>query len=285
MSQTQVTNIGQALFSLTVIFLVFGFFQSKLFFLASAAAFIVGVTYDYQKTKSRHLNFEDPGELHLEKRELRRFLENSVFQNMADNVSEIIYSIYSMLQTELEKRFTEEDSRLLAAAASNKIFGYPRSPLHSRFPKELIYKIAEDVIETDEDPDVLLGIVLALRTSLVLANREEDSRRVKQVLRAIGWIKQRVPLPSDSPTPTSVRELTSRLKEKYQPSQSTKGEKDEGLEISDTASVNDECRRSVSELSTEEAFVEAFQQEELGFAVRTDDDLSLLKPNLSGSAS
>jgi len=142
------------------------------------------------------------------------FFKRRLFRTMYDHINGIKVATYSRLVTRNGAGSDDpERNKRLAAAITNRVFG-TSSPMHEELSRETVNSCAVEML-TDSDEELFAGIVMALRTMMLLATDRGDTQLMADVSQQLQWIKSIRQLPTETPCPSMLKQLSVTLQGKY----------------------------------------------------------------------
>ena len=143
------------------------------------------------------------------------FFKKRLFRRMNAYVDIIRFITCAQISSKQREQHDADYALTLSAAVTNRIFGAEISPLHSDISSTTIDEIATDYLQNEEDKDLLLAIMVSLKTLITLAEEKGTTIDLVRRSRALQWLGEIIPLPDDDPDPDMMEDLVSTLKGRY----------------------------------------------------------------------
>jgi len=134
---------------------------------------------------------------------------------MIGYVNTIKFAVYTKLRLEFENQHDQEQAGQLSAAVVNRLFGSALSPMHVKIPATLIDELAADFLLNEEDNDLLHGIVMSLRTLMVVKTNARDMETTNRISDTVQWVKTIITLPPEASDPDTMERLAATIQSRY----------------------------------------------------------------------
>lgn len=143
------------------------------------------------------------------------FLKKGMLNRMNNYVTRIQIACAEKLLSRLHEGRDLDETKRLAAAVSNRLFGREPSALHSGISSELVNRQAISFLKEEDDEELRFGIVMSLRTRMVIETHAGNIAATKIIGETIQWLKSAISLPPETPNPNLMATLSSRLYARY----------------------------------------------------------------------
>ena len=143
------------------------------------------------------------------------FLKKRLFKRMIGYVDIIKIAVYAKLWPKLAEQHAEEQGKQLSAAVVNRLFGSVTSSMHMSIRATLIDELATDFLRSEEDKDLLNGIIMSLRTLMTIETAARNTKAMDRIVETVQWVKRIMPLPTEAPDPDMMERLAATLQSRY----------------------------------------------------------------------
>jgi len=151
------------------------------------------------------------------------FLKNRLFDRMiqyVDVIKIIVFNKISMMLYRENRQFVNcpqslEKLEMLSAAVVNRLFASEKSSMHSKISSLEIDEVAVKYLESEKDEDLIYGIVMSLRTLILIETNKSNIDEINRISTTILWIKSLIPISSDAPNPELMETLSKKIRDRY----------------------------------------------------------------------